>query len=138
DQEELPAVVEELGTENFVTRVYAEKLPTGSTGRPRILQLHAAYYTGTIDTVPHVPDRCFVGAGWAIVGGPWVRDVPLSTSGWVPAPDLPPSMQGKVYTTRLSQEYSTLSRGRRVNLPTGITPSSPLRFRVTEYGAGGP
>jgi hypothetical protein len=133
DVDELPAVVEELGTENYVTRTYLEKLPAGAKGKPRVVQLHAAYYTGTIDTVPHVPDRCFVGAGWSIVGGPWVRDVPLSTANWVPAADLPPSLHGKVYTTRLSQEYSTAGRGRRINLPTGLAPGNPPHLRITEF-----
>jgi hypothetical protein len=26
--------------------------------------LHVAYYTGSVDTVPHIPDRCMLGAGF--------------------------------------------------------------------------
>jgi hypothetical protein len=133
DAEELPAVVEELGTENFVTRAYAEKVREGEQRRPRVLQLHAAYYTGTIDTVPHVPDRCFVGAGWSIIGGPWIVDVPLETARWVPSPDLPPRLQGRVFTTRLSQDFSTGGPGRRVNLPTDLTPGAALKLKVTRF-----
>lgn len=132
---EKEAVVEELGTENYLTRVYAEKSPA-SGAKPRVIQLHAAYYTGMIDTVPHVPDRCFVGAGFAITGGPWIVDIPLSTAGWlaVPASELPPKLVGHVFTTRLSQDFaSSAGRGRRVHLPTDLTPSRPLRIKITEF-----
>src|SRR5262249_43569249 len=131
DQEEKADVVEELGTENYLTRVYVEKSPA-SGAKPRVIQLHAAYYTGMIDTVPHVPDRCFVGAGFAILGGPWILPVPLSGAGWVPATDLPPRLAGRIYTTRLSQE-SRAGRGRRVHLPTDLSPTQPLRIKVTEF-----
>ncbi|MDG2423802.1 MAG: exosortase/archaeosortase family protein [Phycisphaerales bacterium] len=51
--------VEELGTELYLTRRYDNvddsTLPS--------LQLHIAYYTGHIDTIPHVPDRCLVAGG---------------------------------------------------------------------------
>jgi hypothetical protein len=125
-------VQEELGTENYLTRVYVEKTPRPGTP-PRVVQLHAAYYTGMIDTVPHVPDRCFVGGGASVVGGPWVVDVPLDTSGWLPAQDLPHSLAGRVFTQRLSYDYSTAGRGRRVNLPIDLGPGKPLQLRVTEF-----
>lgn len=132
DAVERPDVQEELGTDNYLTRAYIEKQPAPGVA-PRVLQLHAAYYTGMIDTVPHVPDRCFVGAGFSIVGGPWVLDVPMDTSAWAPATDLPPSLAGRVYTTRLSYDYSTGGRGRRVNLPIDMGPGKPLKIRVTEF-----
>lgn len=45
-----------LGTKLYLTRWYGN--PAGRHAR-----LHLAYYTGGVDTVPHVPDRCFVAAG---------------------------------------------------------------------------
>ena len=33
-----------------------------------IVNFHAAYYTGGVDTVPHIPDRCMVGAGFETTG----------------------------------------------------------------------
>lgn len=69
-------VLETLGTQNYVSRVYVEKSPPGD--RPaRALQLHCAYYTGTIDTVPHVPERCFVGGGMSIDGATKIVRIPL-------------------------------------------------------------
>lgn len=62
DRLESAEVVETLGTENYVTRTMVER----DVDRPRSFDLHAAYYTGMIDTVPHVPERCFVGGGLQI------------------------------------------------------------------------
>lgn len=51
---------EELGTDQYLDRVYV----TGERSRDRrALRVHLAYYTGMIDAVPHVPDRCFVAGG---------------------------------------------------------------------------
>lgn len=62
DHIEAADVVKTLGTENYVTRVVVRK--GASAGQePAYLQFHAAYYSGMIDTVPHVPERCFVGGG---------------------------------------------------------------------------
>src|ERR1041384_7779484 len=78
-------VLETLGTENYLTRPYARKLPAKPAKpgeEPRvefdpatILQVHLAYYTGMIDTVPHVPDRCFVAGGMQL--SELTKDVPL-------------------------------------------------------------
>jgi hypothetical protein len=122
--------LEVLGTDNYLTRFYAERNPTGD--RPRVIELHAAYYTGAIDTVPHVPERCFTGAGMNLTGGPWVLPVPLDTSDWVASTNVPPSFAGRVYTTRLANVYSSAG-GRRVNLPIDLTPNKPLSLRISEY-----
>ncbi|WP_200761290.1 exosortase/archaeosortase family protein [Poriferisphaera corsica] len=56
------AILDELGTTNYVSRTYED------TDRPvddplRYIRFHSAYYTGTVDTVPHVPERCYVAGG---------------------------------------------------------------------------
>ena len=33
-----------------------------------VVTLHVAYYTGHVDTVPHIPDRCMVAAGFETAG----------------------------------------------------------------------
>lgn len=125
-----------LGTQNFLTRAYEEKDPPQGR-RPRVMQLHAAYYTGMIDTVPHVVERCLTGGGMMLVGGPWEIDIPMDTSGWTPHPDAEPEEVGRVYSVLLDNEYSTAG-GRRVRLPRGVTPDHPLRLRVSEFaGPGG-
>ncbi|MEM8737153.1 MAG: exosortase/archaeosortase family protein [Planctomycetota bacterium] len=57
-----PEIVDELGTEYYLSRWYTDsRLPKNSPGSQ--IRLHVAYYTGLVDTVPHVPDRCFVVSG---------------------------------------------------------------------------
>lgn len=59
-----PEVLETLGTEQYISRVYEDTTwPEREPGR--YVRLHVAYYTGTTDTVPHVPDRCFIAGGVA-------------------------------------------------------------------------
>jgi len=54
--------VESLGTRQYVSRLYRDESIQNKSSES-FLQLHLAYYTGTPDTVPHVPDRCFVAGG---------------------------------------------------------------------------
>lgn len=124
--------LEVLGTDNYLTRTYREKTP-GKGNERRAVILHIAYYTGMIDTVPHVPDRCMVAAGMDLVGGPWTVRIPMDTSGMLPAQGVPDRLAGKVYTTRLSNQWSTAGGGRRVNLPFEFTPSDPLALRVSKF-----
>jgi exosortase len=59
-----PEIIEALGTDRYLSRIYEDHgWPEGQPGR--FARLHVAYYTGTMDTVPHVPDRCFVAGGIA-------------------------------------------------------------------------
>ncbi len=135
DHVEEAETLEVLGTENYLTRVYEEKHPAAGA-RPRRIQLHVAYYTGMIDTVPHVPDRCLVGAGMSIVRGPLIEPIPMKTDDWAVSPDSTPGQP--LYTTRLPNEWSEF-KGRRVNLPRGLSPTAPMELRVNEFkGAGGP
>lgn len=55
-------ILEELGTTMYLNRTYED---SGWTGNPRgrIADVHIAYYTGTVDTVPHVPQQCFKAGG---------------------------------------------------------------------------
>ncbi len=57
DERLSPDVEAELGTQDYISRRYV-RAEDGQRVR-----LHVAYYTGTPDTVPHVPDRCFMAGG---------------------------------------------------------------------------
>jgi exosortase len=61
-------ILEELGTTLYVNRTYEDTKWAGG-GRGRIADLHIAYYTGTPDTVPHVPQQCFKASGLVQVAG---------------------------------------------------------------------
>jgi len=62
DQQLPPEIVDELGTEDYLSRWY-ENVDVAEGQPGRLIRLHIAYYTGINDTVPHVPDRCFVAGG---------------------------------------------------------------------------
>lgn len=59
--------VEALGTKQYTSRLYRDTSRIDRQPGARV-QLHVAYYTGTPDTVPHVPDRCFVAGGVRGIG----------------------------------------------------------------------
>lgn len=138
DRQEGAEMLEALGTKNYVTRAYVRKDEGGKPGA-NVIELHAAYYTGMIDTVPHVPDRCLVGAGFAISG--ITRHVPLH-------PDLSAwnrgtleGMDGTVYSRRCYRtrtaiapdgtEQKVLIRP-QVRLPLGI---EDVSLRTTEFSS---
>ena len=55
-------MVEELGTNLYLSRDYER--------RDDRVNVHVAYYTGLIDDVPHVPERCWAAnAKWERVTG---------------------------------------------------------------------
>jgi hypothetical protein len=124
-----------LGTSNYVTRTYQRRTEPGAGPGPALV-FHAAYYTKQIDTVPHVPERCWTGSGMMLVGGPWVVGIPLDASNWRPHPDATSEEIGHVFTAPLSNQHSDAG-GRRVRLPRDLTPDRPLRLRATAYGAPG-
>lgn len=128
DRRETADVEKVLGTTNYVTRVYVRKDTMGNP-RPMVIDFHAAYYTGMIDTVPHVPDRCFVGGGLQL--GNVVGDLPLALddTSWQPVSDVPEELSGKVYSARLSNRYSERP-GQRVTLPKD--PRS-IRLRTMQF-----
>ncbi len=74
--------VENLGTPWTITRVYRRE----SGGTPVSVGVHIAYYTGMIDAVPHVADRCLVAQGWEPQGLPKNIDLPIDQSQWNPDP----------------------------------------------------
>ncbi len=121
-----------LGTKNYVTRAYAEKNPPPGK-QPRILQFHAAYYTGAIDTVPHVPDRCFVGGGMQIGEILGALPLPLDTSRWRVSTDVPERWAGRIHTVRLSNQYSS-APGTYVHLPVD---ADQTKLRTMKFIAEG-
>jgi exosortase len=125
-------MVDELGTRNYLTRLYQRREPRQGKPNRDMLDLHLAYYTGLLDAVPHVPERCFTGSGLALSGGPWIVDVPLASDGWVPDDEWKQERGEALYTARTSNQYSRRP-GQRVALPRGVSPTSPLRLRVSEY-----
>lgn len=124
DQREPAEVEEQLGTQNYLTRLFREKNPPEGV-EPRLIDLHVAYYTGMIDTVPHVPERCFVGGGLQLGSSPKAIPMELDASRWTPDPDVPEDL-GPIYRIRTA-------KGQRVRLPRD--PGS-IRLRTSAYPVG--
>ncbi len=137
DRTESAEVLEVLDTKNYVTRTYLKKGTGENGGMPMLLEFHAAYYTGMIDTVPHVPERCFVGGGLQQSKASRVMDLRMPGASWAPDRSVPAEFAGRsgtIYTVRLSNDSAyTDSPGRRVRLPRDVGPDSPFRIRVSEY-----
>jgi hypothetical protein len=77
-------MIEALGTPQYVSRYYVDTAGGDSLGRPAndsVVKLHVAYYTGMPDSVPHVPERCFV-AGGLLYRGKQEASVALTGSGY--------------------------------------------------------
>jgi len=129
-------IVETLGTENYVSRNYLRTRDLDASN-PIVVDFHAAYYTGMIDTVPHVPERCFVGGGLQQGDYSRVIELPMDTGSWRVDPTVPKEfagLGGELYTVRLSNDpLYTDAPGKRVRLPRGVTPDSPIEMRVSEF-----
>lgn len=132
DRIESADVVATLGTDNYLSRTYVERKPR-DPAKPRVLELHLAYYTGMIDTVPHVPDRCFIGGGMSQGTKAVYLPLALDRSRWFPDPDVDEGLRGSVIRYRLADDHRYTSRpGQSVRLPR--EPES-LRMRVMGFDA---
>jgi len=131
-------IVEVLGTENYVSRNYL-RTTDNDPKHPILLELHLAYYTGMIDTVPHVPERCFVGGGLQQSESSREIDLKMDTSSWRADPSVPTELaglSGEIYTVRLSNDPKLSDApGQRVRLPRGVGPDSPIKLRASEFVA---
>lgn len=118
------AMVEELGTNKYLDRSYALE------GRPAkgLLNVHLAYYTGMIDAVPHVPDRCFVAAGYEIKEQPANVPLEFDRSDWKTDPSVVRASTGELYPfVEFSQDFD-ITRKSKVLMPLG-----QFELRTTEF-----
>jgi exosortase len=115
------AGVEALGTNVYLNRVFKHTtLPLPS------LQLHIAYYTGQVDSVPHVPDRCMGAAGYVpLTAEPTNYPLDINKSLW----DVDPSetLDGMPYPI-LKQLNIVTGEQEIIRLPFG-----DLELRTSEF-----
>jgi len=74
-------MLEELGTRSYLDRTYA------IDGDPNkgALHVHVAYYTGTIDAVPHIPERCWAVGGLELTQNSEPAKLDIDRSKWRPS-----------------------------------------------------
>jgi len=114
DQQLSDAMIEELGTKNFLDRTYVYKNDLAKG----VFQVHIAYYTGMIDTVPHIPERCWGAAGLVMLEESQERAPKLDPSKFdLQSGPLQPG-SGLRYTQATVKE-SVTRKDVTVNLPLG-------------------
>jgi hypothetical protein len=74
-------LIEELGTRRYLDRTYA------IDGDPKkgVVHVHVAYYTGTIDAVPHIPERCWAVGGLELTQNSEPATLDIDRSRWRPS-----------------------------------------------------
>jgi len=117
------AMEEELGTNLYLDRTYVNDQDPDA---PQLM-LHLAYYTGMIDAVPHVPDRCLVAGGLAAESRPVNLPMDVDTSGWSSSEDLVNQPTGRPYPT-ISRLDPVTRRQVRVLMPVG-----DIELRTSEF-----
>ncbi len=129
------AMVESLGTDRYLTRSYARD------GNPAegVISLHIAYYTGMIDTVPHIPERCW-GAGGLVQRGDTVT-MPLAIAGLgEPTADAPENRATGLRYPMATVTDPVTRRSEPVALPVGemsmtlTTFQDPKASRLVQFG----
>ncbi len=123
----LTAELEEaLGTHQYLDRTYVD----GDGGGAVHLGIHVVYYTGLIDAVPHVPDRCLVAGGWVKLGMPSNLEVHLDRSGWGTDPERVNLRTGEPYPVMTFRHHVT-DEPITVRMPIG-----DFKVRTTEFRSG--
>lgn len=119
------AVLEELGTSDYLSwffkrRNYTLPKNTNPDSIANQIRLHFAYYTGTIDATPHVPDRCMVAQGNARTLSLTSAKLTLSNPLLAKSPEKSP--RNKDFWTVLSK------RNREVKLPSNEVPVRVFKY----------
>lgn len=116
-------IIEELGTTRYVDRTYALD-GKANVGR---IEVHVAYYTGTIDDVPHIPERCLNVHGYIPVGESVVVPLDIDMSAW--------DRTSGVFNRATGEEYPSTQTADPIYLrqSTVHMPVGDFKLRVTEF-----
>ncbi|MDP6600862.1 MAG: exosortase/archaeosortase family protein [Phycisphaerales bacterium] len=116
------AGVEALGTDRYLSRRYVAEV----NGRPVQVQVHIAYYTGQIDAIPHIPDRCLVAGGFVPKSAePATLPLTLPIDSWREDPEH--ALAGEHYRYVRVRDPEG-GRREKVRMPVG-----EIRLRTTEF-----
>jgi len=117
-------IIEELGTDQYIDRRY---VLSDADGGGLQLMLHITYYTGLIDAVPHVPDRCLVAGGLVPKARPKNLPLNIDDSQWVFSSEH--LNKGRPYPVVIHYDRVT-GKPVRVRMPIG-----DFQLRTTEFGS---
>lgn len=115
-------MIEELGTRSYLDRTYAiEGNPEKGT-----MHVHVAYYTGTIDAVPHIPERCWAVSGLELTRNSDGTPISIDRSGWKPLD--PPAASGEPYLSTSVIDPITAER-ESITMPLGDLVATTIEFQ---------
>lgn len=117
------ATIESLGTEVFLDRTYTRQ---DDNDQLRI-NFHLAYYTGMIDAIPHVPDRCLLTGGFELVSLPTYYALSVDTSQWQFEDGLTHARSGEPFP-KLTYPHPITARPVTVTMPVG-----DVALRTSEF-----
>ncbi|MHC4128777.1 MAG: hypothetical protein ACYSWT_04265 [Planctomycetota bacterium] len=115
-------LTESLGTSFYLDRTYEREGREAAT-----MYVHIPFYTGLIDAVPHVPDRCLQAGGWVSVGLPVNVELPIDRSAWRPDPQRRNLDTGEPYPL-LDFRHHVTGSTQTVRMPIG-----EFELRTTEF-----
>jgi len=120
-------LLEELGTRSYLDRIYAldGDLKTA-------LHVHVAYYTGTIDAVPHIPERCWAVGGLELTQNSTATTLEVDRSKWMPSPTDGYFITNVIDPVTADIEAVTMPRGDVV--ATTIEFQDPKSPRIRQVG----
>ena len=116
-------LIEELGTKSYLDRVYAvEGNPAKGT-----VHVHIAYYTGTIDAVPHIPERCWAVGGLELTRNSEGTPIDIDRSGWRPATDAAKDGSSRYQVTTVKDPVTADLE--EVTMPVGELALTTIEFQ---------
>lgn len=121
------AMEEELGTDIYLDRTYVNDADSEA---PTIM-LHLAYYTGMIDAVPHVPDRCLVAGGLDAEARPINMPLAIDTTQWTESSEAVNGVTGLPYPS-VSRIDAVTRRPVEILMPIGEPELRISEFRSTQ------
>lgn len=113
------ATLESLGTDFYLDRTY--------TDGENVVMFHLAYYTGIIDAIPHVPDRCMVAGGFRPITHAQNLPLHLDKSRWREDPQAVNRKSDLPYPT-FTFAHRITGRPLTVRMPLG-----EFRVRTTAF-----
>lgn len=111
-------LLEELGTKRYLDRTYA----IDGDASKGFIHLHIAYYTGTIDAVPHIPERCWAVGGLLLTRNSERTGLEIDRSGWAPHPEAEGYLVCRV-TDEVTAEIETIT------MPEGDLDVTTIEFQ---------
>jgi hypothetical protein len=106
-----PEVIDQLGTDQYIQWLL-ENTKENDSSPVKLANLFITYYTGTPDPVPHIPENCYLGAGYDMGGTEdWNIDIP-KLDRQVPVRVLELEKKGRFGTERSVVAYTFGVNGR--------------------------